>query len=347
MQTSRQDKNNSTFQNYRSDVIIAGAGLIGLSLALELHHRGARVTVLEQSRALQQASIAAAGMLAVDDPHNPPSLHPLSRLSIAFYPAFLERIASLSGISIPFQTETTLQYLASGNIKQLSERSLDPRQLAAALLAAVRATSIDLREHTPLHVAYESTQSITATNKAGLNITAQHLVFTTGAWSPGLPGIFPRKGQMLRVQLPPSLENLREVHRNEHIYIVPRNSGPQAGTALIGATVEDAGFDTTTHPADLAQLRLLAAQILPALADDTLSPEVESWAGLRPATPDGLPFLGHVALEDRKLLATGHFRNGVLLAPATATVLADMLEGKQQRIDLTPFTPERFASSTK
>jgi glycine oxidase len=332
------------------DILIAGAGIIGLSLALELHTRGYRVTVLERDTALTHASTAAAGMLAALDPHNPPALLPLSTYSLTLYPNFLDRIQRLSGLSVPFQTQTTLQHLPTGEILTLAEHSLDPRQLAPALLAAVRATSIDLREHTPLHVACETNHSITATNKSGLSLTAQHLIFTMGAWSPGAPiPIAPCKGQMLRVQLPPSLANLREVHRNEHIYIAPRTQGPQAGTALIGATIEDAGFDTTTHPADLAHLRALAANLLPALADTTLAPTVESWAGLRPATPDTLPLLGRITNPDRsapdtgrKLLATGHYRNGILLAPATATLLADLIESKPSPIDLTPFTPTRF-----
>jgi glycine oxidase len=333
--------------HHTPDILIAGAGIIGLSLALELHHRGHRVTVLERDTALTHASIAAAGMLAAHDPHNPPALQPLSDLSLTLYPAYLDRMQRLSGLSVPFQTQTTLQHLPNGEILTIPEHSLDPRQLAPALLAAVRSTSIDLREHTPVHVAFETSDSITVTNKSGLNLTAQHLIFTLGSWS-GAPAITPRKGQMLRVKLPPSLHDLHEVHRNEHIYIVPRTLGPQAGTALIGATVEDAGFDTTVHPADLSHLRTLAANLLPALADPTLAPQLESWAGLRPATPDYLPLLGRIHSEDRtnpqsrKLLATGHYRNGILLAPATATLLANLLESKPSPVDLTPFNPTRF-----
>jgi glycine oxidase len=146
---------------------------------------------------------------------------------------------------------------------------------------------------------------------------------------------------MLRVQLPPSLANLREVHRSEHIYIVPRTFGPQAGTALIGATVEDAGFDTSIHSPDLAHLRSLAAELLPALADTHLAPEVESWAGLRPSTPDSLPILGRLN-SSQEFIATGHYRNGILLAPATAAVLADLLEARTPTVDLTPFAASRF-----
>lgn len=320
------------------EVLIAGSGIIGLSLALELQMRGFQVVVLERNTALQHASTAAAGMLAAEDPHNPPALLPLSRLSLSLYPAFLQRIESLSGLAVPFQTNTTIQYMPDGSPQQLAEHSLDPRQLAAALLAAVRATSIDLREHTELRVVTEGNQLHAETDRGAF--TPGILVRTQGAWA--LPQVRPAKGQMLRVQLPATLP-LREVHRSEHIYVVPRTQGPQIGTALIGATVEDAGFDTMVHPAGLAHLRTLAAELLPQLADEAIAPQVEAWAGLRPATADSLPLLG--SLSPGQFIATGHFRNGILLAPATAVVMADLIEGKSAAVDLTPFSPDRFTAT--
>lgn len=303
------------------DIIIAGAGVIGLSLALELHHRGARVTVFDPGTAMGQASTAAAGMLAAEDPHNRPALIPLSRLSLSLYPEFLHRIESLSGLCVPFQTYTTIQHLADGQSLRLAEHSLDPRQLAAALVHAVHATRIDLREHVA-HV----TQTY-----------GQPLIDCTGAWCHRNHLVRPRKGQMLRFQLPADLP-LREAHRNDHAYILPRTLGPQAGTAILGATLEDVGFDIQTHTADLEALRSLATGMLPELA---AAPQLEAWAGLRPGTPDDLPLIG--ALSPHEFLATGHFRNGILLAPATANALADLIEGKQPAISLAAFSPHRFA----
>lgn len=332
-----------------ADVLIAGAGIIGLSLALELHRRGARVIVLDAGRALQQASSAAAGMLAVHDPHNPPALLPLAELSASLYPAFLSSIQARSGFTVPFQTETTIQYLAGGRTARLAEHSLDPRQLAIALLAAVRATPIDLHEHTPLTHSEAGPRGITASTASGESFSATHLVYASGAWTASgawapshrlrIP-VAPRKGQMLRVQLPSSTP-LTEVHRSHSIYIVPRTRGPQAGTALIGATVEDAGFDTATNPRDLAGLRALAAELLPTLAEEADAPLVESWAGLRPCTPDGLPLLGRLG-DTAEWLATGHFRNGILLAPGTAVALADLIEAHLPPLDLSAFAPLRF-----
>jgi glycine oxidase len=142
---------------------------------------------------------------------------------------------------------------------------------------------------------------------------------------------------MLAVSLPPSLP-LRLVVRTPDIYIVPRTSGPNAGRAIIGATVEDAGFDKTVHPSDIAHLRSLAAALLPPLAE---APQLEAWAGLRPATPDGLPLLGALPTSHNHFLATGHYRDGILLAPATAHVMAQLLTGEAPSIDLAPFSPNR------
>src|SRR5215469_11401969 len=96
---------------HQPDICIAGAGIIGLSLALELHRRGAHVTVLEQGQPLAEASTAAAGMLAATDPDNPPQLRAIADFSLSLYPSFLDCIESLSGIRVPFQTSTTLQAL--------------------------------------------------------------------------------------------------------------------------------------------------------------------------------------------------------------------------------------------
>ena len=349
----------------RPDICIAGAGIIGLSLALELHHRGASVTVLDRSTPLSEASTAAAGMLAARDPHNPPQLRPLSNLSLSLYPTFLDRLQSLSGIRIPFHTNITLQSVEPNqqanlltpeeltrllpqltprnqSFTLLDEHSLDPRELAAALLAAVNTTSIDLRPHTPVRLIRSISNDITEVHTPTDAIHAAKFIDCTGAWSttsitPAHLSITPRKGQMLAVTLPSSLP-LNLVLRTSDIYIVPRTTGPNAGRAIIGATVEDAGFDKTVHPADIARLHSLAADLLPDLID---APQLEAWAGLRPATPDGLPLLGLIPNRPNQFIATGHYRNGILLAPATAHLIAQLLSDEHPAIDLSPYSPNR------
>jgi glycine oxidase len=351
---------------HHPDICIAGAGIIGLSLALELHHLGLRVTVLDRSGPLAEASTAAAGMLAAHDPHNPPLLLPLANLSLSLYPAFLDRLHDLSGIRVPFQTQTTLQALpphtpttnselspqaltqllpalipTNHRFLLLDEHSLDPRQLATALLAAVRATTIDLRTNTPVLSTRSSNNPIELHTPTG-SLHTKQFVDCTGAWATAtsrLPDIqvVPKKGQMFSVSLPPSLP-LPLVVRTPDIYIVPRTSGPNAGRAIIGATIEDAGFDKTLHRSDIARLRSLAAALLPPLDD---VPQLEAWAGLRPATPDGLPLLGALPTQPNHFIAAGHYRDGILLAPATAHVMAQLLTGITPSIDLNPFSPTR------
>jgi glycine oxidase len=343
-----------------ADVVIAGAGIIGLSLALELQRRGAKVTVLEAGRALGQASTAAAGMLAVDDPANPPALLPLARLSVALYPEFLDHLESLSGERVAFQTACTLQagdggvladtqtllpQLVTGGqrFQLLDERSVDPRQIGPVLAAAVRNSSaIDLREQTELTRVAASRDGVrvqtASSGSAAETIAADYLVDCMGSWSPA--PVAPVKGQMLAVELPDALP-LEAVVRTHGIYIVPRTSGLNAGRAIIGATIERAGFDKTVHPHDILGLHARASKLLPDLTEAHF---IESWAGLRPSTADGLPILGASQRQPRYLLATGHYRNGILLAPATARVIAQMLAGEPPEVALEPFAPERFTA---
>ncbi len=353
------------------DICIAGAGIIGLSLALELHGRGARVIVLETGVPLAQASTAAAGMLAAHDPENPPALQPLADLSLSLYPGWLAHLENLSGIAVPFHTEATLQSVhhpessavlssnsltallpqlqpGSHHFVHLEEHSLNPHELAAALLTAVQATSIDLRAGTSALLIRSRPDHVEVHTPAA-TLRASQFVDCTGAWATTLPprlslGITPRKGQMLAVALPPSLP-LDIVVRTPDIYIVPRTRGEHAGRAIIGATIENAGFDKTVHPEDIATLHARATSLLPQLAEATI---LDSWAGLRPATPDGLPLLGrlHEAIPapSRHLLATGHFRNGILLAPATARVMTQCILEETPAIDLTPFSPARVTT---
>jgi glycine oxidase len=347
-----------------TDICIAGAGIIGLSLALELHRCGLSVAVFDQAQPLGEASTAAAGMLAASDPDNPAALRKLADLSLSLYPAFLDRLHELSGIAVPFHTSQTLQSQISSSSATLSlealikvlpqltphhhhftlidEHSLDPRNLAAALLAAVRATPIDLQSNTKVLSTQSIDDSVDVHTSQGI-FHAAKFVNCTGAWATDsalapAAAIAPKKGQMLAIAIPPSL-SLPLVVRTHGMYIVPRTTGPNAGRAIIGATIEDAGFDKIVHPADIAHLRALAAALLPPLAD---APQLEVWAGLRPSTPDELPFLGRSSDHRNQFVAAGHYRNGILLAPATAHVMAQMIANQPTAIDLSVYSPTRL-----
>ncbi len=346
------------------DICIAGAGIIGLALALECNARGARVVVLESGAPLAQASTAAAGMLAAHDPENLAELQGLADLSLSLYPAWLNRIAALSGIRVGFHTSTTLQALSTANklsaldhhalaqllpqlntgghrFAQLEEHSLDPRELASALLAAVRATGIELRTHTPVRLIRSEGGSVEIHTSADA-ISAAWFIDCTGAWATTWPPqprlrVKPIKGQMLSLELPSSLP-LDLVVRTPQIYLVPRTHGVLAGRVVIGA-------NGGRHR--LRQDRLRSRPEPPArtrrraVARARRRKNSRVLAGLRPATPDHLPLIGFLPNAPRRLIAAGHYRNGILLAPATAHVMAQILNGERAAVSLDPFSPLR------
>ncbi len=357
------------------DVCIAGAGIIGLSLARSLARAGMRVLVLTRGAPMADTSQAAAGMLAVDDPDNPPELHALARLSRSLYPRFLEEISEDFGQRVAFQTHRTLQILSpqalprtalptsmarprwlpqlvcreGEHVVELEEQSVDPRELAAALVQASAAAKITVRAHTAV-LGVRDTGAGVLVETSGGRIAAASFVDCTGAWSlssvidPSVR-VAPRKGQMLTVATPPALARQALVVRSHEVYLVPRLHGPRAGQCVIGATIEDAGFNCAVHAIDLRGLLERAARMLPELGAATI---VESWAGVRPATADQLPVLGRVhppgepAAGGNLHIASGHYRNGILLAPATASVMTELLLGREPAVSLAPFSATRF-----
>lgn len=343
-----------------SDVIISGAGIIGLSLALELETRGIRVEVFDRAQPGQESSSAAAGMLAWSDPETPESLRELARRSAQAYPDFVARIEAASGMQTDFR-QGAIALLESGvqapaNYRPLTrtelhqrepglqahsysafvieeEHSVDPALLMRALIAAVRNLGIMVRSHTEVREIRWSRQRVEVITGQG-TFSAGMAVNCQGAWS-GAP-VKPRKGQMLYLR-PTQPGALRHVLRAPEVYLVPRTSGQ----ILVGATVEDVGFDKTVVPRAIEELHRCAVRFVPGLAQAEV---VSSWAGLRPGTPDGLPVLGAAGIPN-VFLATGHFRNGILLAPVTARIMADLIAGNEPEIDLAPFSPARFAAA--
>ena len=292
-------------------------------------------------------------MLAVDDPLNPPELRPLSRLSASLYPEYLDQIAELSGERVPFQTSATLEAggpqgalaetrslmpqlnVEGRHFHLLHEHSVDPRQLAIALRGAVGATKVRLFEESPLERIKMTADGVEVQTPAGTHHAAK-VIDCMGSWSPA--PVAPRKGQMLAVTMPAGLD-LSCVVRTPEVYLVPRTAGPHAGRILIGATLESCGFDVTVKAGAILGLNARAVELLPVLAKAKF---VESWAGLRPSTVDGLPILGALQRQPSYVLATGHYRNGILLAPATARVMAEVLAGEKTSVEVERFSPDRF-----
>ncbi|HEY6308173.1 MAG TPA: glycine oxidase ThiO [Candidatus Angelobacter sp.] len=340
------------------DVIIAGAGIIGLSTALELRRRGAQVLVLDRGEPGQEASSAAAGMLAPSDPETPLPLRPLAFLSAKLYPEYVQDLETVSGIKVDYRRHGTIAFIEGHRVppqyrrlssEELSrmepaveargssaffvaEDSVDPVMLVRAALAAAKQNGIDVRPHTAVDeiCARGSAIEVTAGSQ---RLAARAAVNCRGAWS-GAP-VKPRKGQSMYVQ-PQRRGLLEHVLVAPGVYLVPRSSGK----ILIGATVEDVGYDRAVEPATIGGLHHAAAQLVPELAS---TPVTESWAGLRPGSPDDLPLLG--ATETPGLfIASGHFRNGILLAPVTARIMADLVMGKPAEMDVSAFSPLRFAA---
>jgi glycine oxidase len=166
------------------------------------------------------------------------------------------------------------------------------------------------------------------------------MVLATGAWARAMDGlprslpVEPVRGQMMSVVS----KALRHVVYGGHGYVVPRADG----RTLIGATVERVGFDAAFTDEGVAAVRAMGGAIAPSLADARM---LNAWAGLRPMTPDGLPVIGHDPARPALVYACGHSRNGVLLAPITGDVVADLVTGTTPRLDLAPFSVERFGRS--
>ena len=342
------------------DVIISGAGIIGVSLALELRERGAEVLVLDSGEPGKEASSAAAGMLSATDPETPQELRELARVSAELYPTFVRKIESSSGMLVDFRqgaiallskTETAppeYEPLSPDQLKEHEpalragdlaayriegEHSVDPALLMEAGVGAARAAGVVVHGTVAVQQMNSASRLVEVTT-AKDRIMARVAVNCQGAWS-GAP-VRPRKGQLLYLQ-PESPLLLRHVVRSPEAYLVPRSSG----RILVGATVEDVGYDKTVEHGMIAELHRKAGEIVPELSS---APVVASWAGLRPGTPDDLPILGET--EKRGVfIASGHFRNGILLAPITAQIMADMIQGKHSQFELSAFAVDRFASS--
>ncbi len=346
------------------DVIIIGGGIIGLSLAISLRKRGAGVLVVERGEPGREASHAAAGMLTDFMLETPAALQSLATASASMYPEFVHQLQDESGVNCDLRDQGTLVFPAHEHLRHfagldpaplveleasladptrpafhLKERSVDPRALVAAALQAAKHREVDVASGTTVLEVLTSEGRVSTVLTERTSYHAPVVVNCAGAWSGQIPPYnFPTrpvKGQMLSVV--GEVAKLRQVIRSPEVYLVPRSDG----RLLIGATVEEAGYNKRTTADAIQRMHRAAIALIPALAEARV---LESWAGLRPGTPDDLPILGPTNIPGY-FVATGHFRDGILLAPITAHVMAQVITGIEPDQDLTRFSSTRFASS--
>jgi glycine oxidase ThiO len=358
--------------NSSTDILIIGGGIIGLSLAVELKLRGASVAVLTVD-SKQPTAKAAAGMLAPQAERILPSpMLDLCLQSRALYADWVDKLEDITGLKTGYwrsgilapvyhvddQEKSCLpsinaEWLDGDAIRQhqlgLGEEVLggwwypddaqvDNRALFRTLQFAIKELKIEIIQGCATDVIRQENRVL------GIETTAEKLqanryVLATGAWSEKLLNIpvYPRKGQMLSVCVPESYEvtqPLQTVLFGTEIYIVPR----QDGRIIIGATSENVDFIPGNTAAGINSLLTGSIKLYPELQH---YPILEFWWGFRPATADELPILGASAWENLTL-ATGHYRNGILLAPVTAKLLADLIENGKSDPLLAAFDYSRF-----
>ena len=320
------------------DAVIVGGGVIGLASAIELADAGLRVSLVDKGDPGGEASWAAAGILGPQsEAHGPGPLLDLCLRSFELYEAWVKRLGADVGyercgtLHLAFTRAEADALVALRDWQQArglraelrndaralvalwlpDEGRVDARRLITALRAAVQKRGIEVRK-----------SEVVSLDRLGGDLA----VVAAGAWSGPLARVHvhPVRGQLLLLEVPPP----PSVVFGAGGYLVPRE-----GRTLVGATVEQSGFDKSVTREGRLQLEAIAARL------GATGQVIDHWAGLRPGTSDGLPILGKTDWGD--IVATGHYRNGVLLAPVTAAIVRALALGHAPPVDLRPFAPSR------
>jgi glycine oxidase len=356
-------------RNDRFDAIVVGAGAIGLACAWRAAQRGMRVIVLERSSPASGATGVAAGMLApVQEllklnlssaemfPRFVTELEEGTGIATGFQRRGAlhvaldrdeaeglrrrHRLQAELGLEAEWlsprrcrELEPGLAPSNAGGVHVPGEASVEPRALCAALLAGLEGEGAEVRSGAEVVEALISDDRLEGVRlDSGEELWAPNTVLANGAWAgasewlpeQARPAVRPVKGQILALRGPAEDPVCERIVASERVYIVPRGDG----RLIVGATVEERGFDTTVTAGGVHELLREAYRLLPEIAELEL---LEASAGVRPATPDNLPLIGPGAIEGL-VLATGHYRNGVLLAPLTAERVAAVLTRAGERV---------------
>jgi glycine oxidase len=363
------------------DVIVVGGGVIGCSIAWRLAQSGLRVTVVEREQVGCEASRAAAGMLSPQgEAQGPGPFFDLCLRSRAMYRSFADELSEVSGIDVEYKDDGTLFVLVEGDdeasntkwaswqleaglpiehvsaedIRKLEpavtepatraiylpeEHQVENRRLMDALEVAMKRTGAELIEGAEVSAVTAERGRVTGVLSDGKRFDAGVVIVAAGTWSSQLleplglnVKVIPARGQMIAVR--GKTYPIKRVLHSSNVYLVPRNDG----RILIGATVEYAGFHKAVTAGAINQLLSAAVELVPSIADFEVT---ETWCGLRPDTIDHLPIIGASGVENL-LLATGHFRNGILLAPITARAIAEVISTNFVPNEISHFGCARF-----
>jgi glycine oxidase len=370
----------------RHDVVVVGAGAIGLACAWRAAQRGLDVCVLDRAAPGTGASEVAAGMLvpATEADFGEEQLARLKLASADLFPDFVAELEQATGLDTGYRRDGALyvaldrdeaealrrlhelqrslgldaEWLAPSAARELEpglspacaaailapgDGQVDPRALLDALAAAAERAGVGIRAGDEVVRGLVHGGRLEGVETAaGTRYEADRTVLACGSWSgtavwlpeDARPPVRPVKGEVVHLRGPAGLLAERPVH-TDWVYVVPRPDG----RVVLGATVEEKGFDVSVTAGGMLELLREAYRVLPDTAELKF---VGARAGLRPGTPDNAPLIGPSPALDGLVLATGHYRNGILLAPATAAAVAALLAGEAAP-EVEPFAPDRFA----
>ena len=351
------------------NVVIVGGGVMGLLSAHYLHAQGACLRVLDSSVPGRGASWAGGGILSPLRPWEyPDAVSALVQRSIALYSALSARFLREGGIDIEL-VQSGMVYLDAevaaattwaaqwGQACEMTApeaipsiqtgvaargtavffphtRQIRNPRLLRALIESLGRVGIPVMSHATTRLHTETTGRVAFALNGEIPDFTPHYLVSAGAWTSevlravGEFAVRPVRGQMLCLKGEPGV--LKRIVMKGDRYLIPR----QDGRILVGSTLEEAGFDVRTTAAAREELWHAAIEILPALAQ---YPIEAHWAGLRPGTPTGIPYIGRHPRFENLWLCTGHYRNGLTMAPASAELVTDLIFGKSPAVDPSPY----------
>jgi glycine oxidase len=362
----------------RAEVLVVGGGVVGCAIALRLRDRGLDVAVVDRGEPGREASWAAGGILAPQvEAHGPGPFVDLMRAGVARWRGFADELRARAGLDVGWRDDGTLQLAADDDeavaleaiarwqrgaglsVEVVDARALaalepalaparlalrfgegqqvDTRAAVAALVSACVRAGVRFVRGEVRRLRHDGRRVLGIDGDGGPRDAAQ-VVVAAGAWSTQLDGVpmppgavTPVRGQMIELRAPSP--PVRHVVFGAGGYLVPRADG----RVLVGSTEERVGFAKEVTAAGLGTLCARTARLCPGLA---ALPVADHWAGLRPASADALPYIGGTALAGL-WMCSGHFRNGVLLAPLSAEIVAALVTGGTVPVDVTALSPSR------